>query len=512
MLGKKVLLQVTVMSLTKITIKIIHPSEETIKYANQMYENDGWKATQFSLSRELCKDGGGVDTLRPKPEVKIRNSLRKTMVAFLLSFNFELMFEEHATLDSGGAEHSMTFKPPEDIKPPLQHEVTFPKIIQQLGAVFKNPGQILRFLAEEGGFLGGSEALQAFVSGATDENSDMDFYVDGASVADMMLVLAKSGVSWLQSAADQVDKALEAKYCPISTQLLRYISLIEKKDENCIPESDLYKFYMVASSRDLIHKHAELIAEKYVAADGTTHYVIEPTYLQVAQRTRSIDGDGATSTTGHWSSFISETNHAYGVGMLVVSGTVARENGNNKRVQVISNRYSGNKSSVFEILMRFWGSHIQCFVGGWCAAHTHYQAAKRRKMYTWRLKAQNPESVGKALKKYRQRGFEDAQGNHPHWRSLFDDQSYFIDFSHEVLEVRANPNWWLDAKYFAKLYNMSVSEIIKREREAQASDNDELWLTNRRANLVSIRWQNVSGRTHYPKSTLFSEGLFRWAW
>ncbi|KAJ6783297.1 hypothetical protein PWT90_02205 [Aphanocladium album] len=199
-------------------------------------------------------------------------------------------------------------------------------------------------------------------------------------------------------------------------------------------------------------------------------------------------------------------------GLLVFNGKIQTEKGETQNVQLISHFYTKNQPSLFGMLMRFWASHIQCFIGGWCAGHTHYMSAMKRKMFIWTLKNQNPESVGKAMLKYRARGFTAAYENQPHWRDLFDEHSYFVDFSDKVMNVAPRPNWWCDKEYSLTLYNMTSDEIYHGEEAANANDDDEARLVNRRANLVSIKWQNASGRTIYSDSTLAALRCFGWAW
>ncbi|PTB43815.1 hypothetical protein M441DRAFT_65615 [Trichoderma asperellum CBS 433.97] len=345
----------------------------------------------------------------------------------------------------------------ERISPVSYLQDTFDYVITLMAAMF-----------DTGCILSGSRALEFFIPGSICPDSDWDFYVPAykESVVDMVNALQICGVEWNTDAKTIASDLFHYGKAAISRQMLEnldtWVTNLSRKSASLILGKRIY---------DIVNAYRQIREE--------TPSDIKGFELRLDPNNRIC----FISISDGWARENEEIpyNDALGRSFSILHGKIETKRGH-QRVQLIIGSYYNGIKSCMAFVKDFYASHVQCFIGGWCASHLYYKEARSKKAKIWRdVSAKNNLKIISAIEKYKRRGFEfaDAECSGVKIRALNDDDALLIEYG--------------------KMYREFISEY----RYPMLND----MLNERRENISGISWTEFNGRIVSFQSVL--ESYFR---
>lgn len=340
--------------------------------------------------------------------------------------------------------------------------------VAYLSSTFKHPLTLLSTMFDTGCVISGSRALDFFVPGSARPESDWDFYVPGykESVADMVNALGICGVSW-QLEGDKIISTLRTTRTAIVSRTVlecihSWISSVEPKAVERMLGNEL---------------HAVMQAYRELKLQGGTSSSRFKVTMAHDDKINILPGRPPRTPESHEADYTDISGRAFSI----LQGQVCTGKGDQKVQLIIGSYYSGIRSCM-SFIKDFYASHVQCFIGGWCAGHMYYRGASEKKATYWKpWPHRRTATHHQAVSKYNNRGFEftRAKDMGPTTRRLQDDESLFLDFGDMYRPfVRKSHHGLLDA-----------------------------WLTARRENIDGITWTEFDGRIFSMQDTV--EACFR---
>jgi hypothetical protein len=295
--------------------------------------------------------------------------------------------------------------------------ISFTSPFEYLRPHFKYPEVLLATMADTGSILSGSRALDFFKPGSCGPDSDWDFYIPGceSSVAKMMSALRLCGVEFniiwrdvellIDSAVGYTVKttfrdlrdACALYESVMAEEPLPIFALLDGRvARNCMriitaihhSAADMLKVSTDSSC------HADVTVQKTNMENGKLHLSIELSNI-------AFNGRSGNETQNTF------TYYDYGKNMCVIPGNI-QIGAKSIPVQIIivcPQRAQSEMRLVptLDILTRFYGSHVQCFISGWFAGQLFPEYTDRMESIEWNTD-QGPPSQ-RAKEKYRQRGY-----------------------------------------------------------------------------------------------------------
>jgi hypothetical protein len=282
---------------------------------------------------------------------------------------------------------------------------------------FKYPEVLLATMADTGSLLSGSRALNFFKPGSCGPDSDWDFYVPGCegSVARMMSALILCGIKFnvvWRDVEPLIDSAvgytMKTTVRDLRDACVLYDSVIAEEQS---PITALFDNRLSRNCMRIIQAIYRSVANMLkVGADSRCHadVTVQKTNIQNGELCLSIElfnivvngGDENDSRNPY-------IYYASGKNICVVPGSIPL-GAKSVPVQMIiacPERAQGGMrpKSTLDILTKFYGSHVQCFISGWFAGQLFPEYTDRMEAIEWNTD-QGPPSQ-KAKEKYRQRGY-----------------------------------------------------------------------------------------------------------
>lgn len=324
--------------------------------------------------------------------------------------------------------------------------------LKYLSTTFPYPATLMSVMFDVGGVFGGYRALEFTIPGSAPPNARWELIIPGykESVADSITALSINGVTWELFGQDIFDD-LQAngvvivsrrKMIALSTwahaPLERPTYLLGEKLCSVLRQVDM-EFYM-----DEIKSSSFTIM---LQKDGE---------IDIFPSDVTLDFEDTTY------------EDALGQPFSVLHGTISTPRGV-EQIDLIIGCYDKGITGCMEFVKNYYASHLQAFIGGWCAAHMYYQQASVKQSILWEPTASyNTVNGGRTMGKYQNTSFTFSQANTSTTkiRRFGDDESLFLDYG----EI------W---RSFISQHN---HEILAR------------WLDDRRKNLHSIYWVECGGR------------------
>ncbi|KAF4448273.1 hypothetical protein F53441_8307 [Fusarium austroafricanum] len=315
--------------------------------------------------------------------------------------------------------------------------------LNYLSKTFKYSLTLLAVMFDTGCVISGSRALDFFVPGSATEDSDWDFYVPGykESVADVMSILTLCGVTWESNVDSIATKFLRHGRVEINSNVLDILSSWYSPGMEAGILGETVHEIVAAFTR---MRSSIPDAKKYIISRGLCgDLIIAP----------DVDeGCHVEESTGY------ET--ASGEQFSMIRGSIETSQGTQSVQLIIGCHYRGIRSCL-SFIKEFYASHVQCFIGGWCAAHMYYYHASSRDAVVWGGK-QSTKAIDRAIEKYCDRGFSfhDAPYTKPTIRRFDDVESMFLDYG-------------------------EVYRAFLRKSNFEMFDK---WMADRRQNIEGIHW------------------------
>jgi hypothetical protein len=322
-----------------------------------------------------------------------------------------------------------------------------------ISETFNHPLTIMSVLFDTGGFFGGSRASEWFVPGSATPESDWDIYIPGykESVADVVNAFSLGGVVW-DLGADRIASELAIKgTTTISANTMRAFSSWIRPDVAKDRAIELMgkQLYDIIQAFKSIEHHLD---KTYTISLGSQHeiHITSERY----QRGEPYADD--------------ETYHdPMGNKFNILRGSIKTKSGTQPVQLIIGRHYSGVRGCM-SYVKDFYATHVQCFIGGWCAGHMYYELTSRKRADLWQKLGQST-AVDKAVAKYKQRGFmfsEPDAAETPVVRRFCDDRALLIDYG----------------DIYRQFVQRSNHELLDR------------WLFERRQNVDTMEWTEYGGR------------------
>lgn len=259
---------------------------------------------------------------------------------------------------------------------------------------FNHPVTLMSAMFDTGCILSGSRALEYFVPGSISPHSDWDFYVPGykESVYDMVNALGRCGVVW-HLEADEITKSLLSDgFAIVGTRQMQCInSWTRGIDPDSAIELVGREVYEMVGEFEYLYDKA--------LQDGTP---LCTTYKVIfdPQRTKLEPMGSVIPTENHW-----HYDDPSGGSFSILHGHVETLRGP-EPIQLIIGSYWSNVRSCLSFIKSFYASHVQCFVGGWCAGHMYFRQARRKEAILWKTCFnQKADKISLAKNKYQERGY-----------------------------------------------------------------------------------------------------------
>ncbi|KAM5521060.1 hypothetical protein FOXYSP1_14950 [Fusarium oxysporum f. sp. phaseoli] len=328
--------------------------------------------------------------------------------------------------------------------------------LNYLSKTFKYAVTLLSVMFDTGCVISGSRALDFFVPGSANGDSDWDFYVPGykESVADMMSVLSLCGVTWELNADLIASEFLRHGRVEVHSKILEvFSSWISPGIEPGILNETVHEIVVeFIRMRNGLPRAGTYI----ISRDHCNDILIEPN-VDEGCYTEGLKGYETSS----------------GEPFSMICGSIQTSQGVQSVQLIIGCHYHGIRSCLC-FIKDFYASHVQCFIGGWCAAHMYYYHASSRNATVWGG-TRSTKAIEKALEKYSNRGFSfhDAAYTEPTIRRFDDMKSMFLDYG-------------------------DVHRSFLRKSNLDMFDK---WITERRQNVEAIHWVefgNVIQEIHSP--------------
>ncbi|KAF4468242.1 hypothetical protein FALBO_4861 [Fusarium albosuccineum] len=326
-----------------------------------------------------------------------------------------------------------------------------------LSKTFRYPITLLSVMFDTGCVISGSRALDFFIPGSANIDSDWDFYVPGykESVADMVNVLSLCGVTW-ESEVDTISSTLlRDGQVEVSSKVLEALL-------SWIPNSN--SEVSTELMGDTIHEILQSFKSLKPALRLAKSYAIS----------RSVDGEVIINPSADKVTYEDSYESCTGESFNMMHGSIETPRGIQSIQLIIGCHYEGIRSCL-SFIKDFYASHVQCFIGGWCAAHLYYYHANSKRAVLWQ-RSRTTTAIEKAIKKYENRGFsfQLSTPDGPVIRRLNDDSSMFIDYG-------------------------DIYEAFVRKSNLSMLNN---WLADRRRNIETIHWVEFQGKIFTMNSPL----------
>ncbi|KAI7978476.1 hypothetical protein EIK77_002372 [Talaromyces pinophilus] len=274
------------------------------------------------------------------------------------------------------------------------------------GSHFKYPEILLAAMADTGSLLSGSRALEYFKPGSCEANSDWDFYVPGceSSVAQMMAALEACGVKFNVIWRD-IEK-LVVNPCGHSMKTtvreLRRVRDLYDSIHGQETEDHRTAWFDQNISPACMHIIRGICGRLAQAGDNTIVKVRKERTL----RTNVVpfdDSDAKIVFEVEISDNVSSTY--YGRDMSVISGHVPIGLGLVPVQMIITRPRHGSREppTALDLITKFYASHVQCFISGWCAGQLFPELTNSMCPIEWNTDQGPPSERAKA--KYRRRGY-----------------------------------------------------------------------------------------------------------
>ncbi|KAK7222742.1 hypothetical protein V2G26_010745 [Clonostachys chloroleuca] len=316
---------------------------------------------------------------------------------------------------------------------------------------------------DTGGILSGSHALEIFVPDSIDSLSDWDFYVPGYKelVADMINVLSLCGVTW-HPESDYISVELEASgKVTVKCQVLQTLSL------------------WLAECPDAFGPRLQQVLKAFKEYNLSYYYSSSCTITLSSDDKIVVRLHSAQLTTPPETGYTDISGEPFSI----IRGTIQGATGVEPVQLIVGCYYSGIRSCL-SMVKDFYATHVQCFIGGWCAGHMYYRQAKDKKAIVWRRT--RDKKVQKGIEKYSRRGysFEDAATLMPKIRHFKDDEALFVDYG--------------------DLYRLFMYDPSLLDQ----------WLQERRENIDSIEWTEFGGQivSFYSLMACLRKGMSYTTW
>lgn len=281
---------------------------------------------------------------------------------------------------------------------------------------FKYPEVLLATMADTGSILSGSRALDFFKAGSCGADSDWDFYVPGceSSVARMTSALILCGVKFdivwrdVELLIDSaVGYTMKTTARDLRDACVVYDSVMAEEQS---PMLALYDNRLARNCVRIIQAiYRSVVNMLKVGAHSRCHadVTVQKTNMENGELGLSIELSDIVVNGGGENDSRSYTYYAYGEDICVISGSIPLD-AKSIPVQMIiacPQRARGRMrpESTLDILTKFYGSHVQCFISGWFAGQLFPEYTDRMEAIEWNT-GQGPPSQ-KAKEKYRQRGY-----------------------------------------------------------------------------------------------------------
>ncbi|QYT04954.1 hypothetical protein H0G86_011857 [Trichoderma simmonsii] len=162
----------------------------------------------------------------------------------------------------------------------------------------------------------------------------------------------------------------------------------------------------------------------------------------------------------------------FGQPFSILHGTIATARGTEKVQLIIGFWYKG----IMEYIRTFHASHLQAFIGGWCAAHMYYQQASVNQSILWDTTTDRNGSSSKPLIE-----------QHPNNKGYtFLTANNFMKANPSIVRVRT----FGDRESLVLDYGDLYYSLISPQNHKML----DLWLSNRRKNMQSIEWVESRGK------------------
>lgn len=285
--------------------------------------------------------------------------------------------------------------------------------VEFFSKTFNYPVTLLSAMFDTGCILSGSRALDFFIPGSAQPDSDWDFYVPGyaESVVDMISALTFCGVTW-DLEGDRIKEELMANGSAITSNevLTALSSWYGGVSHPATPRR------VGTTLHDIVLKF------RHLKAQG-----VKERHFIITRHATGVIDIAAADPVSHENKLSYEDFLGRRFGIL--QGSISTADGN-ETVQLIIGSQYGSIKSCMSFISNSYASHVQCFMSGWCASHMYYRQANNRHAFTWKAKGQSFAKVQNAIAKYEKRGFEFSEPKNlsAGTRTLDDGESLFIDY------------------------------------------------------------------------------------
>lgn len=248
-----------------------------------------------------------------------------------------------------------------------------PDVLQYFGQSFANPIAVIQGMAQGTVILGGSRALEFFVTESCTVHSDWDFYTYQSKycVGIALQTLANAGVVW----DDIFQPFRDLAAAPAGTVAYMHVSAVTR----CTGRG-LYEGHPGAADPEV---NAWLTALE--AAIDDDMYVAS---VEVAGRVLVISH--AQNTTAY----------LHSPTVNIITGYTSH-NGSRQKVQLIF-----GKKTPMQQIMAFYSSSVQCCITAYGAIHFYHDEAVERTGLIWPKNSQHQPSANSAMLKYSARGWK----------------------------------------------------------------------------------------------------------
>jgi hypothetical protein len=342
-----------------------------------------------------------------------------------------------------------------------------------LGQHFSDSEGLLKCMLINDIYLSGSRALNYFVPGSIDDNSDWDFYSQstGNEVFRFMEFMKTIGVKWMTSMEWFTEK-LENDEC-VSGITAKQIKNLRAMMAANVPDKITF---------DAIHK---LTVQSKIYENTDEEFTIK-----------------VKNSKGKDKIFI--VRHDIYANFDIIYGTFS-DHGKTQRIQLMIG------SQGLQTIMRFYTSVVQCVITGFCAAHMYAKDAYNRQSRLWVAQENHPISAKKtkdSQEKYEKRGFVfyksslstmefPYQANVIFKRHLKDPDSHVIDYNTDGPWIDAESKHGdSDLSRFARHKRMKFYEFswIQNGRDLSLSDYHNMAMEDAKDDAVRAFMQDLAGK------------------
>ncbi|KAL7917343.1 hypothetical protein ACQKWADRAFT_306993 [Trichoderma austrokoningii] len=327
---------------------------------------------------------------------------------------------------------------------------------------------LMAAMLDTGCIIFGPRALPFFIPGSIPANAPWKFGISGykESVVDMVNALEICGVDWNTIAKNIASDLSHYGKATISRRMLEnlgtWVTSLGSKTASLILGRRVYD--IVDAYDQIKEEMSQDIAGFKLRLDMNNRIRFIPTADAWARESEEIGYDDA-----------------HGRSCSILHGKIKTKRGYEKVQLVIGSHTNGIKSCM-TFVKDLYASHLQCFIGGWCASHLYYKQTSVKQARIWRdASTKDDPKIVRAVEKYRKMGFEfsDAECSGIKVRSLNDEDALLINYGAMYRQFIAHYR-------YPMLNNM---------------------LNERRENISGISWTEFNGRIVSFQSVL--ESYFR---